>query len=123
MTNTPTKIITGKKGHPSLRFRIHPRAYLVLTEKGVEFVEKWFHTEGRVPPHLTKLYQLLLRMVSFRGVISMRLALRSGYSREVIQKAVSNEYVVLTQMPRKPPKEAQRRITEMVGEPPGEIYV
>ena len=123
MTNTRTEIITGKKGRPSLRFRVYPRAYLVLTEKGVEFVEKWFHTEGRVPPHLTKLYQLLLRMVSFRGVITMRLALRSGYDRRVISEAVSKEHVVLTQTPRKPPKEAQRLIKEMVGESPGEIYV
>ena len=123
MIKTRTKIIAWKKSRPSLRFRIHPRAYLVLTEKGAEFVEKWFHTEGRVPPHLTKLYQLLLRVVSFRGVISMRLALRSGYDREVISEAVSKEYAVLTQMPRKPPKEVQRRITKMVGEPPKEIYV
>jgi len=95
----------------------------VLTEKGVEFVEKWFHTEESVPPHLTKLYQLLLRVISFGGVISMRLALRSGYDRRVISEAVSKEYTVLTQTPRKPPKEVQRRIKEMVGEPPKEIYI
>lgn len=117
------KIITRKKGYPSLRFRVHPKNYLVLTEKGVEFVEKWFHTERRVPPHLTKLYQLLLRMVSFGGVISMQLALRSGYDQRVISEAVSQEYVVLTQMARKPTKEVQRRIIKMVGEPPKEIYV
>ena len=95
----------------------------MLTEKVVEFVERWFHTEGRVPPHLTKLYQLLLRMVSFGGVISLHLALRSGYDRGLISEAVSKEYVVLTQAPRKPSKEVQGRIKEMVGEPPGEIYV
>lgn len=65
------KIITEKKERSSSRVRIYPRGYLVLTGKGFEFVEKWFHTEGRVPPHLARLYHLLLRMVSFRGVIQV----------------------------------------------------
>lgn|GEM_PF-1287247 len=123
MTNIRTKIITGKRGHYSLRVRIAPKGYLVLTKKGFEFVEKWFHTEGRIPPHLARLYQLLLQLVSFRGIMSIRLALKSGYHRRIINEVVSNEYAVLTQTPRNPPKEVQRRIKEMVGEPPKEIYV
>ena len=77
------------------------KSFLVLTTKGVEFVETWFGASGRVPPHLTKLYQLLLHTVSMGGVISFRLALKAGYSRKVIKEAVSKAYIELTTVPKK----------------------
>ena len=75
--------------------------FLVLSAKGFEFVETWFGASGRVPPHLTKLYQLLLHTVSMGGVISFRLALKAGYSRKVIKEAVSKAYIELTTVPKK----------------------
>ncbi len=99
------------------------RHFLVLTSKGLNFVTGWFGTPGRVPTHVTKLYQFLLRTASMGGVMSLRLAIRMGYSRKVIEEAVSNAYVKLTRVPSKPEKEVLKRIQDMVGEPPKEIYV
>ena len=97
--------------------------FLVLTAKGLEFVETWFGASGRVPPHLTKLYQLLLQTVSMGGVISLQVALKMGYSRKVIREATSRGYVELTSISRRPEKGVLRRIKEMVGQPPKEIYI
>ena len=56
-------------------------------------------------------------------VMSARLALRMGCSRKVIGEAVSNAYVELTRLSKKPEKMVLKRIREMVDEPPREIYV
>ena len=51
------------------------------------------------------------------------MAMRLGYSRDVVNKALSNAYVELTRFSKKPEGEVFRRIKEIVGEPPREIYV
>lgn len=100
-----------------------PPSFLVLTTKGLEFVKNWFGASGRVPPNLTRLYQLLLQTVSMGGVMNVQAALRIGYDRGVIREAVSKAYVELTLISRRPKKGVVRRIKEMVGEPSREIYV
>ena len=96
---------------------------MVLTAKGLEFIEVWFGATGRVPPNVTKVYQLLLHTASMGGVVSFQMTLRIGYDREVVEEAVSNGYVDPTPVSRKPEKEVIMRIKEMMRKPLREIYV
>ena len=65
--------------------------FLVLTAKGLEFVETWFGASGRVPPHLTKLYQLLLRqIIQVLNVHCMPLGLDIIYAKGVKAKNVES---------------------------------
>ena len=109
----------------SVRLVLHPtrKLFLVVTVKGLDFVDEWFGSGERVPVNLTRLYQFLLQTIQIGGVMSMWTAFRLGYSRDVVNKALSNAYVELTRFSKKPEGEVFRRIKEIVGEPPREIYV
>jgi len=65
--------------------------YLVLNVKGLDFVETWFGAPKRVPPDLTKLYQLILNMVTMKGMMLTYLALRAGYTLRLIKEAVKRD--------------------------------
>lgn len=98
------------------------KLYLVLTSKGLDFVDKWFESTEHIPSNYTKIYQLLLRTARLNGVINMGVAIRLGYGKETINKAVSNAYLKLSPRPRKPSNPVLRRIKKMHGKPPKEIY-
>jgi hypothetical protein len=98
------------------------KRYLVLKAKGLEFLETWFGTMKCVPPNLTKLYQLLLHMVTMKGMVPVYLALRIGYSSKVIDEAVTKGYVESSHVPKKPSEEVLKRIREIIGKPPREMY-
>ena len=104
------------------QFPRHRKRYLVLKVKGLEFLQTWFGTPKSVPPNLTKLYQLLLHMVTMKGTVPVYLALRIGYTGKVIAEAVIREYVESSHVPRKPSEEVLKRIREIMGKPPREIY-
>lgn len=104
---------------PSRRSR---KRFLVLTAKGFEFVKNWFDASEAVPSDLTKLYQLLLRTITVGGTMSLMAALKMKYSKKVIQRAVSGKYVELSYVAKKPPKEVLKRMGELIGEPPREMY-
>jgi hypothetical protein len=99
------------------------KRYLVLKVKGLVFLETWFGTLKCVPPNLTKLYQLLLHMVTMKGIVPVYLALRIGYSGKVIDEAVTKGYVESSHAPRKPSEEVLKRIKEIIGKPPREMFV
>ena len=98
------------------------KRYLVLKVKGLEFLETWFGTLTCVPPNLTKLYQLLLHMVTLKGMVPVYLALKIGYTIKVIDEAVTKGYVESSPVPKKPSKEILKRIREIIGKPPREMY-
>jgi hypothetical protein len=104
------------------QFSRYRKQYLVLEAKGLEFVETWFGTPKCVPPDLTKLYQLLLHMVTMKGTVPVYLALKIGYTIKVIDEAVMNGYVESSPVPKKPSKEILKRIKEIIGKPPREMY-
>lgn len=99
------------------------KLYLILTVKGLDFVNEWYKSNRHIPSNLTKLYQLLLRTARLNGVINMWVALRLGYSREVINRAISKAYLKLSPSPIRPSDETIRRIKEVFSKPPREIYV
>jgi hypothetical protein len=102
---------------------IYQRKYLVLTVKGLEFLDTWFGTLKCIPPNLTKLYQLLLHMVTMKGTVPVYLALRLGYTGQLIGEAVRKEYVELSLGPKKPSEDVLKRIREIVGKPSREMVV
>ena len=63
----------------------------MLNVKGLDFVETWFGAPKRVPPDLTKLYQLILNMVTMKGMMLTYLALRAGYTLRLIKEAVKRD--------------------------------
>ena len=105
------------------QFPRYQKRYLVLKVKGLEFLETWFGTPKCVPPNLTKLYQLLLHMVTMKGTIPVYLALKLGYTTKLINEAVTKDYVELSIVPRKTSEEVSKRIREIIGKPPREMLV
>jgi hypothetical protein len=89
----------------------------------LEFVETWFGTPQCVPPRLTRLYQLLLHMVTMNGMVPVYIALKSGYTRRLIGEVVSSGFVELSLVPRKPSDEVLRCIEKIIGKPPQEMFV
>ncbi len=105
------------------RFSNRQKQYLVLDVKGLEFVETWFGTSKCVPPSLTRLYQLLLHMVTMNGMVPVYLVLGSGYTSKLIGQAVSKGFVELSLVPRRPSEEVLQSIREIIGKPPREMFV
>lgn len=105
------------------QFPRYQKRYLVLKVKGLEFLETWFGTLKCVPPNLTKLYQLLLHMVTMKGTVPVYLALRLGYTGKLIDEAVTKGYVELSLVPKNPSEEVLKRIREIIGKPPREMFV
>jgi hypothetical protein len=95
---------------------------LILTSKGLDFVDRWFKSNEHIPSNLTKLYQLLLQTARLNGVVNVWMAIRLGYSKDAIDKAISKAYLKLSSRPRKPNDEVLRRIKEIHGKAPKEIY-
>jgi len=89
----------------------------------LEFVETWFGTQKCVPPNFTKLYQLLLHLVTMNGMVPVYLALRLGYTSKLIGEAVSKGFVELSLVPRRPSEEVLGCIREIIGNPPRQMFV
>jgi len=106
---------------PKISWTTHGDQYLMITMKGIEFVEKW-HTAERLPSRITKLYQLFLRLIWMRGIMPVDLARWLGYSEEVLEQATSSRYVEMIERPNELPEEVQNKIEAMIGEAPREIY-
>ena len=105
------------------RFSNRQKQYLVLEVKGLEFVETWFGTSKCVPPSLTRLYQLLLHMVTMNGTVPVYLALKLGYTSKLIGEAVSRWFFELSLVPRRPSEEVLQSIREIIGKPPRQMFV
>ena len=110
------------KGRIRITFIPSHKYYLVLTVKGLDFVNKWFSSNEHIPANLTKLYQILLRIARLDGVVDMLLAIRLGYGKDIINKAISNKYLEISHT-RKASVEVNKFIKAMYGKPPETIYV
>lgn len=97
--------------------------YLVLKAKGLDFVATWFASQEKVPPDLTRMYQLLLHTVTMKGTIPVQLARKIGYSNITIREASKRRYVELSTVPKKASEKVLDRIREIIGEPSREMLV
>lgn len=103
------------------RISRHQNRYLVLKVEGLRFVKVWFEVPKCVPPDLTKLYQLLLHMVTMKGVIPVYLAHRMGYTDKLIDEAVAKGYVELRPVPKKPAEEVLKNIEKIAEASTGNV--
>jgi hypothetical protein len=71
--------------------------YLVVTMKGMEFVEKRYTAE-HIPSHLTRLYQFLLHLIWMRGTTTIH-SQRGSYSPTVLTRASANGYLKIYPQP------------------------
>lgn len=99
------------------------RQYLILKAEGFELIKTWFGTHECVPPNLTKLYQLLLHMVTMNGTISVDQALRLGYTSKSVSEALSREFIELSLVPKRPSEQVLGYIREIIGKPPQQMFV
>jgi hypothetical protein len=106
-----------------MRLRNYQKGYLVLKVEGLDFLDTWFGTSKCLPPNLTRLYQLLLHMITMKGTLPVYLALRLGYTHRLIGKAVTKGYVELAPAPKKPSGKILKRVREIIGKPPREMFV
>ncbi|MEA2089384.1 MAG: hypothetical protein U9O89_01305 [Thermoproteota archaeon] len=95
----------------------------MLKIEGLKFVQTWFSSPKCIPPNLTRLYQLLLQMVTMKGMLPVYLTRRLGYTSKLIDKAVTQGYVELSLAPKKPSEKVLKRIREIIGKPPREMFV
>jgi hypothetical protein len=66
---------------------------------------------------------MLLHMVTMKGTIPVYLALRLGYTRQLIGEAVTKKYVELSLGPKKPSEDVLERIREIIGKPSRKMVV
>lgn len=110
LANTP-RATRGRKG-----------PFLILTNDGIKFAKRWFRSRTKVPPKKARLYQLIIKIVMMKGVITFIGAQRIGYSNEVIQDALSRGYIRLTRKFIEPSKEVKKQIIALIGKDPKRIY-
>lgn len=103
------------------KFRIQRKRYLVITMKGIEFVEK-LYTAEHIPSNLTRLYQLLLKLIRMKGTMTINFARRLNYIREVLKLATKKGYVKVNNRPIKSSGAVHNKIVKMIGKVPRWIY-
>ncbi len=86
-------------------------------------MEEWYVAVQPVPANVTKLYQLLLHMVTMRGTIPVYLALELGYANQLIDEAMSRGFVELSLELKKPSRRVSRQINQIIGIPPPEMSI
>jgi hypothetical protein len=103
---------------------IVPKIYVIITKEGIEFVRRRYSCSVALDPKEIKIYEFLIRLLSFDGILPLALIKRWRES-EILRKAQKNRYVIVTAsirgMPKK--KEIQDVVKEIWGRIPKGIYV
>lgn len=103
---------------------IVPKIYVIITKEGIEFVRGRYSCSVALDPKEIKIYEFLIRLLSFDGILPLALIKRWRES-EILRKAQKNRYVIVTAsirgMPKK--KEIQDVVKEIWGKIPKGIYV
>ena len=107
----------------SPRIMIVPKSYVIITKEGIEFVRERYSCSVALDSGEIKLYEFLIRLLSFGGILPLALTKRWRES-EIFKKALENHYVTTIAFIRKFPKnEVQDAIKEIWGKIPKGIYV
>jgi len=97
-----------------------PKRYVEITLRGIEFVEHWYAFR-EIPPHVTRLYQLLLGLIWVKGVLVLP-AHHVGRQGSVVNQARVRGYVTVNELPRRLPVAVLEKIDAMIGTAPRWIY-
>jgi hypothetical protein len=93
----------------------------MITSRGLDYAEKWQYSE-HIPLEHMKLYQLLLKMIWLGGKMTLYNAILLGHSQKNIAEARLNGYIKIVRRQDKLPIHVQRKISEMIGKAPQQIY-
>jgi len=105
------------------RIVIAPKSYVIITKEGIEFVRERYSCSAALGSGEIKLYEFLIRLLSFDGILPLALIKRWRES-EILRKAQKNRYVTVTASIRgMPKKEIQDVVKEIWGRIPKGIYV
>jgi hypothetical protein len=105
------------------RIAIVPKMYLIITKEGIEFVRERYSCSVALDSGETRLYEFLIRLLSFGGILPLSLIKRWRES-EILKKARENHYVTVAALVQELPKEeVQGAVKEIWGEIPKGIYV
>ena len=115
--------------HRTLIFRkpprtmIVPKSYVIITKEGIEFVMERYSCSVALDPGEIKIYEFLIRLLSFDGILPLALIKRRRES-EILKKALENHYVTVSAFGRKLPKKKVQEVVEKIwGRIPKGIYV
>ena len=105
------------------RIVIAQKSYAIITREGIEFVRKRYSCSVALDPGEIKLYEFLIRLLSFGGMLPLAL-IRKWRESGILKKAQTNHYVTVTAFRRElPRKEVQEVVKEIWGKIPKSIYV
>ncbi len=94
--------------------------FLVVTMEGIMFVEECFREE-HIPTNVTKVYQLILKIIRSKGALPIGEAEAMGYGKEVLEHALTNNYVKIAKEPTVS-EEIRNKIAEIIGRAPDKFY-
>ena len=107
----------------SPRIVIAQKSYAIITKEGIEFVRKRYSCSVALDSGEIKLYEFLIRLLSFGGTLPLAL-IRKWRESEILKKAQKNHYVTVTASRLElPKKEVQEVVKEIWGNIPKGIYV
>jgi len=93
----------------------------MITDKGLNFAKKWYSIE-HIPLQQVKVYQLLIKMIWIGGKITINHAILLGHSKKIIAEARLNGYIKIVRRQDKLPYNIHKKISEMIGKAPQQIY-
>ena len=107
----------------SPRIVIAPKSYVIITKEGIEFVRERYSCSVALDRGEIKLYEFLIRLLSFDGILPLAL-IKKWRESEIFKKAQENHYVTVSAFRRElPKKEVQEVVKEIWGKIPKGIYV
>jgi hypothetical protein len=107
----------------SPRIVIAQKGYAIITREGIEFVRKRYSCSVALDPGEIKLYEFLIRLLSFGGMLPLAL-IRKWRESEILKKAQEKHYVTVTiSRLELPKKKVQDVVKEIWGNIPKGIYV
>lgn len=107
----------------SPRIVIAQKSYAIITKEGIDFVRKRYSCSVALDPREIKLYEFLIRLLSFGGTLPLA-SIRKWRESEILKKAQEKHYVTVTISKLElPKKKVQDVVKEIWGHIPKGIYV
>ena len=100
--------------------RAQRKRYLVITLKGIQFAKQWYAAR-RIPPRVTRLYQLLLGLIWMKGIMTVP-AKQVNQKDSVVNRARVRGFVIIDERPHRIPEAIQHEIGSIIGKAPRWIY-
>ncbi len=102
---------------------IIPKSHVIITKEGIAFVRTRYSCSVALDSGEKKLYEFLIRLLSFDGILPL-VVIKRWRESEILKKALENHYVAVAAFKRKLPKnELKEVVKEIWGKIPKGIYI